>query len=36
MADYHLKNALAIGASEFPTDDEWAKLMTEFDDEEPD
>jgi Tfp pilus assembly protein PilF len=36
MADYHLKNALAISASEFSTDDEWAKLLTEFDEKGPD
>lgn len=36
MADYHLKNALAVSASEFPSDDEWAKLLTEFDNKDPD
>jgi len=35
MADYHLKNALAVSASAFPSDDEWAKLLTEFDDKDP-
>jgi DNA-binding response OmpR family regulator len=35
MADYHLKHALAVCASAFPSDDEWAKLLTEFDETDP-
>ncbi len=31
MASYHLKNALAVCTDNLPTDDEWARLLTELD-----
>lgn len=31
MASYHLKNALAVCTERIPTDDEWARMLTELD-----